>query len=1116
MADVADRADELRRRAEELKSQLDKYYSGLDAEQRAGAPEESPYVRERQDELDYVNQELSKLSAPASSMASPPPSSSASPSVPPPPSEPPSPSEDPMGIALRAGRLVSLPTILRARAVDSQAHGYVSENLGKFLAAATLLAMQRVSARPAIVEAGDLLQAILYEAARDRERGEEVWHGRLWRFVESIGDVSKLVGEALLTPSVFGGEVPDDALAGQSLMEVLTQAADYRRLVNRKWHEIGVRHAFTAILMSQAGRLAMHEVGLFQRGFGAFRDAYAGYVVESGVGYYEDSLEAWHVIADVLRGIVWYPPGRDRTKVASDNATVEDRFGAKADADALAELITLESAGTPMAIGIFGHWGAGKSTLMRLVQKSVDELTAAERALRVVDPKDDRDGDLRRVANVVQIRFNAWTYADSENLWASLTAEFFDQLAARGADDWVRNQRGLRIVQEIAGRVAEERKVAAKSEDRITQARRALAQAQDALRVAEDRRGDIDNVAAVEALTSQLDGALGGKNPGRDPLLTGLSALGVDAAALGARAPSHFQSAAERERCKAEMASAFSRTVLDFARAPGDVSRLMRSLPHLLRPRAWMSWRNPSGLMVLFGGLIVLAVVLALSFGRGLDAWIANLRSGVWWGIAVTVVGAAHFFVRSIVPLLRLLNDFEERRARKAAEVEKEVEERQKQVRDCADQLAELNNARERAMVFATTYEQAARGESPAMALQYLLRESADLNAVRSRLGFLATVRRCFEHLEDLVRQSRAGAPGKDGQPSTGIPRIDRIVLYIDDLDRCSEAKVVQVLEAVHLLLAFEFFVVIVAVDPRWLRLALASHYAKQLAPVDDGRPDLLRPTVSDYVEKIFQIPFLVRSLSEDEHAGYRSFLDDLVAGQVARAAPGKEGGGAAVSLPADGRLAGGIVSVQAPAGYKSPGERGDAERKLLLSEDEVALLRDLGPLAAKSPRAVKRMMNVYRLMRVRLSGQTLEGFVNGAGGAPARFHAVAFVLACEVGLHPLTVTAMERVAALATTAGPSILGCPATSASTPFADALDDAWLDGEQANDRMEKPTPRSEEVGVVRALAEALVAEGKVGVVSAALGQVTTVRGGGPPLSAAELVKAFGEVRRYSFRS
>ncbi len=47
------------------------------------------------------------------------------------------------------------------------------------------------------------------------------------------------------------------------------------------------------------------------------------------------------------------------------------------------------------------------------------------------------------------------------------------------------------------------------------------------------------------------------------------------------------------------------------------------------------------------------------------------------------------------------------------------------------------------------------------------------------------------------------------------LPELNRIVLYIDDLDRCPPKRVVEVLQAVHLLLAFELFVVVVGVDAR-------------------------------------------------------------------------------------------------------------------------------------------------------------------------------------------------------------------------------------------------------------------------------------------------------------
>ena len=52
---------------------------------------------------------------------------------------------------------------------------------------------------------------------------------------------------------------------------------------------------------------------------------------------------------------------------------------------------------------------------------------------------------------------------------------------------------------------------------------------------------------------------------------------------------------------------------------------------------------------------------------------------------------------------------------------------------------------------------------------------------------------------------------------------MNRIVLYIDDLDRCPEDKVIEVLRTAHLLLAFPLFVCVVAVDPRWVSRSLRN-----------------------------------------------------------------------------------------------------------------------------------------------------------------------------------------------------------------------------------------------------------------------------------------------------
>ena len=69
-------------------------------------------------------------------------------------------------------------------------------------------------------------------------------------------------------------------------------------------------------------------------------------------------------------------------------------------------------------------------------------------------------------------------------------------------------------------------------------------------------------------------------------------------------------------------------------------------------------------------------------------------------------------------------------------------------------------------------------------------------------------------------------------------------------------------LEAVHLLLALDLFVVVVGVDPRWLLRSLREQYPGLLdagvqAPVPGGDA-LSDATTADYLEKIFNIPFVL------------------------------------------------------------------------------------------------------------------------------------------------------------------------------------------------------------------------------------------------------------------
>ena len=99
--------------------------------------------------------------------------------------------------------------------------------------------------------------------------------------------------------------------------------------------------------------------------------------------------------------------------------------------------------------------------------------------------------------------------------------------------------------------------------------------------------------------------------------------------------------------------------------------------------------------------------------------------------------------------------------------------------------------------------------------LEHLVAKHNRSDDYRRHLGLMAVIRRDFE---DLIKRLQEGQinPAK---------RVDRIILYLDDLDRLPAEKVIDVLQAVHLLLTFPLFVVVVCVDPRWLLHALKTNF---------------------------------------------------------------------------------------------------------------------------------------------------------------------------------------------------------------------------------------------------------------------------------------------------
>lgn len=94
------------------------------------------------------------------------------------------------------------------------------------------------------------------------------------------------------------------------------------------------------------------------------------------------------------------------------------------------------------------------------------------------------------------------------------------------------------------------------------------------------------------------------------------------------------------------------------------------------------------------------------------------------------------------------------------------------------------------------------------------------------------------------------------------------VIVYIDDLDRCSGERMIECIEAIKLFLNVDHTAFVLGADERMVELAIKEHY-----PVQDRNQSVIYSPFSDYLEKLIQIPYRLPKLSFGEQATYIMFL---------------------------------------------------------------------------------------------------------------------------------------------------------------------------------------------------------------------------------------------------
>ena len=564
---------------------------------------------------------------------------------------------------------------------------------------------------------------------------------------------------------------------------------------------------------------------------------------------------------------------------ADDVGGPADVLGRAALAEHISHWLAAWNLQTPLAVGLFGVWGSGKSFFMRQMQKRIRELTESS-------AKAAQAGHSSAFCtNIAQVEFNAWYHSGGE-LWPSLAAQVFRSVggidpeanagagATRRREHWAKADPGYAKLQKEA----------------------------------------LDAGAAERAAMEEAE-----------RLASEIPELREDAWKKAAA----FGGAAEQ------------------AIAAGDqVADALHGIRRLVA--GWGKLGSKTRILIasgLVGGLVLL--ILSIFWKEAISSIVAT----------VTVIGSVAGLVTTTLS-----------RTQDVIKADQDVLTKERQRESAHDRALE---ARQLRIEKEAELEQRATG--PLVSLYASVQ--AERWTQQEQRGVVSEIRRAFEGLSALMDESTTTA-SKEGFDTP----VDRVIVYIDDLDRCDADVVVHVLETIKLLMDLPNFVVIVGVDSRWLSRAIETHFSRMLDTdrdaEDRGRLAEWTSMPQDYLEKIFQFSLVLPRMSPE---GYADLVGALLEPPPARPprpvrGPSPPSGGASVTnevnAPGDSEPEPPAVDTVPPSdtepehAAEQPAEVDLQPSDLVISREEKELMKALGSFI-ETPRSAKRLTNVYRLFRV-------------------------------------------------------------------------------------------------------------------------------------------------------
>ncbi len=652
----------------------------------------------------------------------------------------------------------------------------------------------------------------------------------------------------------------------------------------------------------------------------------------------------------------------------ADSVSGDDHLDIGKDVLAFSRVMAATTFQPPLAIALFGKWGAGKSFFMNKLQSKIEELALFGK-------------DSPYCQGIAQIHFNAWSYLDA-NLWAGMVTRIFE-----GLGDYISNDtRAKQAKKEIEKELSQQLNVTKEEINLLEKQKQAV---EDQIIKFEKQKkflkGKLDtDIKVIKERSFQNIIANVDKQFNIDQKIT--NAL-----------ESNDSYVNTRKQLKKVIPEKYWNN-------PSSLHNQIQSKYTFLKE---FFRRDKLGWNLFWFGLILVTIFVVPALLVAFTDFLKDVnflipQAGLSFLVTIGAIWKrAETTYKALQPLIasfwNIKTDYETQVKDALFKNEQEEKALKLQIEQAKGELEVVNDQIQQATFTKNDLDFRINNALATEALYAFIEKRAGSEDYQKYLGIVSLIRKDFEILSSLfLEHNEENHKGKEFREKFERP-LQRIILYIDDLDRCPEDRVVEVLEAVNLLMAFPLFVVVVGVDPRWVKNALLKKYHLQFTGQMNGHEiskELNVIEAANYLEKIFQVPFhlkeasdasvkiMLKTLSQPKEDLTDNNVDEPVGEE--KQTPGKSHLATVKNIP--------FASDTKTTIVISKDKHSHLPESLVLTQKEIELMQDLSQVIGNNPRAVKRFVNVYQIVRAH------EELIYDSTQEEREFLVLMFLLALPIG----------------------------------------------------------------------------------------------------------------------